>query len=227
MVAPIILFLALMGAIYTQMVAFGAVMNALETIQAEMMILWMLITTKRWDPVDRQIEKIEYLIERYNITLNTVRYVTLFLADAGDWFDKSARDQMDAYRTIIVGDIGFLPRDLLPLMTGKCTRVKDGDTFVLDDLYTIRMDGINAPEMDTPEGPLSKEYLESLIMGRQVDIHIDLEDRMDHYNRVIGVVYLGKRNICDEMVDAGYAETFLYELPPLEPREIWPIGPRP
>jgi len=227
MAAPVLILIAVGLIVLVQTIAVLPAFMYMEFMQARMMGLWVVVAAERYDPMDREIVAIRTLLIGMRILNEMTILFSPTLGRALVHYELAARDQMDAYETIIVGKIRFLPRDLLPLMPGKCTRVKDGDTFVLDDLYTIRMDGINAPEMDTPEGPPSKEYLESLILGRQVDVHIDLEDRMDHYNRVIGVVYLGKRNICDEMVDAGYAETFLYELPPLEPREILPIGPRP
>jgi len=227
MVAAVLVLLATAVVVLVMIFAVLPAFMYMEYMQARMMGLWVVIGARRYDRVDREVEAIRTLLIGMRILNEMTILFSPFLGSAIVEYELGARDQMDAYETIILGKIGFLPRDLKPLMTGTVTRVKDGDTFVLDDLYNLRMDGINAPEMDEPEGPASKEYLESLILGRQVDIHVDMDDRMDHYNRVIGVVYLGKRNICDEMVDAGHAETFLYELAPLEPREIWPIGPRP
>jgi micrococcal nuclease len=59
---------------------------------------------------------------------------------------------------------------------GKILRVLDGDTFeVLIELgfkvvqkFHVRLDGIDTPEKNTPEGKQAKEYVQKLIENKDV-----------------------------------------------------------
>jgi endonuclease YncB( thermonuclease family) len=77
--------------------------------------------------------------------------------------------------------------------------VTDGDTLHLDiDLgfnviiknATIRLAGINAPEIKTPEGRVSKTYLtERLPVGTPVILE-SLKDETEKYGRILGIIFL-------------------------------------
>lgn len=76
---------------------------------------------------------------------------------------------------------------LLPVLVfatdGKVTKVKDGDTVVIEfTTCTCRLYGIDAPEKKQPHGPEAKDYLKSLIYRQTVDCQIVDTDR---YGRVI------------------------------------------
>ena len=98
-------------------------------------------------------------------------------------------------------------------------RVIDGDTFVakidlekeLEMTLTrrIRLYGINAPEKqgETKEqGLSSKIYLESRIRDAKL---IELEIyKQDAFGRLLAEVYVDGVNLCEEMLQKGYAVSY-------------------
>lgn len=73
-------------------------------------------------------------------------------------------------------------------------RIVDGDTVHADvdlgcdvhEMLTIRLYGINAPEMGTPEGPPAKDHLEGLIpVGSSLTLHT-VKDKREKYGRYLG-----------------------------------------
>lgn len=62
--------------------------------------------------------------------------------------------------------------------TDKVFRVIDGDTFQSEGnvLVSIRLEGVNAPELKQLGGYSAKSYLESLIGGRSVRIEHQYND---------------------------------------------------
>jgi micrococcal nuclease len=81
----------------------------------------------------------------------------------------------------------------------------DGDTFRLVTGDTVRLIGIDAPELSQPGGVLSREYLAHLICGKRVTLEKGHEDR-DNYNRLLRFVYINDLCINEEMIRQGYAE---------------------
>jgi micrococcal nuclease len=81
----------------------------------------------------------------------------------------------------------------------------DGDTFRLVTGDTVRLIGIDAPELSQPGGVLSREYLAHLICGKRVTLEKGYEDR-DKYNRLLRFVYINDLCINEEMIRQGYAE---------------------
>jgi micrococcal nuclease len=113
-------------------------------------------------------------------------------------------------------------------VTGTVTKVSDGDTIHVTTLeqtkITVRLYGIDAPETDKinqrdghinkpgqPYGEESWKALAAKIMGKQVRVEI-LD--IDKYRRMVGMIWLGDRNINLEMVREGYAEAFIEYLKP-------------
>jgi endonuclease YncB( thermonuclease family) len=92
------------------------------------------------------------------------------------------------------------------LLVGIVVGVTDGDTItVLDDQRTqhkIRLAGIDAPEKAQAFGQRSKEYLSSLVFGRQVLVE---EGKRDRYGRTVGKVVIDGRDANLAMVVAGLA----------------------
>ena len=81
----------------------------------------------------------------------------------------------------------------------------DGDTFRLKNGDTVRLVGIDAPELSQPGGVLSREYLAHLLMGNPITLERGTEDR-DKYHRLLRFVYIGNLCINEEMIKQGYAE---------------------
>lgn len=97
----------------------------------------------------------------------------------------------------------------------KVTRVYDGDT-IKAEWYDIKIKvslvGIDSPEKSkekkAPGQPFSqkaKEYLSGLVLNKTVDIK---DYGLGPSNKVLGVIYLDRKNINLEMVKAGLAEVY-------------------
>ena len=89
--------------------------------------------------------------------------------------------------------------------TISCIAVIDGDTFILSNGETVRLIGIDAPELSQPGGEESRQYLTRLILNKGITLKKGREDR-DKYNRLLRFVYLGNLCINEEMIKQGYAE---------------------
>ncbi len=99
--------------------------------------------------------------------------------------------------------------------------VYDGDTITVDidlGLHTwvkgekIRFYRINAPELKGKERPMglkSRDYLRSLILGKEVIIQT-VKDKKGKYGRYLGEVWLLSgdvyMNVNDDLVRKGFAE---------------------
>lgn len=83
--------------------------------------------------------------------------------------------------------------------------VHDGDTLKLDDGRTIRLSGIDAPEISQPYGEQSRDLLRKLT--RKKDIRV-VESTKDRYGRTVAELFRGKRSINREMVHKGAAWWF-------------------
>ena len=89
----------------------------------------------------------------------------------------------------------------------------DGDTFRLATGDTVRLIGIDAPELSQPGGVLSREYLAHLLLGNPITLEKGYEDR-DNYHRLLRFVYINDLCINEEMIRQGYAEArYLPESP--------------
>ena len=97
----------------------------------------------------------------------------------------------------------------------KIIRVYDGDSvkaFGHDIEINVRLAGIDAPETSREKrdpgqtySQQAKKYLASVVLNKSVDIK---GYGLDRYSRILGVIYLGDRNINLEMVRTGLAEVY-------------------
>lgn len=91
-------------------------------------------------------------------------------------------------------------------ITGKVISISDGDTITIMDSsktqHKIRLEHIDTPEKKQAFGTKAKQYLSSMIFGKNVKVEIKEKDR---YGRYIGTVFLEKKNINLEMIKAGLA----------------------
>ncbi len=72
-------------------------------------------------------------------------------------------------------------------------RVKDGDTIQVkadfrDFDFPIRFSNINAAELDEKGGPESQSWLESQILGEEVEIIVNPKNRVEKWGRLLGQV---------------------------------------
>ncbi len=112
----------------------------------------------------------------------------------------------------------FLLHSAAFALSGRVTKVHDGDTFTLLDaagqMHKIRVHGIDCPELNQPFGKSAREYAKGLLLNRQVNIQGTKKDR---YKRLIGIVFLPDgSNFNERMLLAGMAWHFTkYDSNPL------------
>jgi micrococcal nuclease len=99
------------------------------------------------------------------------------------------------------------------------TEVIDGDTFKTEHGETIRLLGINAPEINDPGGDIAKDLLALLVLDRYVRLEADVTNT-DEYDRLLRYVYVDGVFINGELVRMGYAETRSYPPDTLYRREL-------
>lgn len=93
----------------------------------------------------------------------------------------------------------------------KVVKISDGDTITVQyntkskRKLTVRLFGIDAPELKQSFGLISKKYLSDLIINKDVLIEFFGEDQ---YGRALGKVYLGDACINEDMVKSGLAHWY-------------------
>ena len=109
----------------------------------------------------------------------------------------------------------FLEQNLEKELTGKVSKVIDGDTIELlakENPYNhitklkIRLYGIDAPELKQAYGKEAKKYLSALIILKQ-EVSLIIENK-DKYDRFVGTIFLKGQDINKEMVKNGYAHAY-------------------
>ena len=92
---------------------------------------------------------------------------------------------------------------------GIIVNVVDGDTVHLlkdnEEKLKVRLQHIDAPELDQSYGKESKFLLEQLILNKKVTV---IGDKKDKYKRLLGVISLDEMDINLEMIKAGAAWHF-------------------
>jgi micrococcal nuclease len=89
----------------------------------------------------------------------------------------------------------------------KVSRVIDGDTFLIDGGESVRMMGINTPEVDQYFYEEAKEVLMLMIDKTSVGLERDITDT-DKYGRFLRYVFAGELFVTLEMVKRGFANVF-------------------
>lgn len=100
-------------------------------------------------------------------------------------------------------------------ISGRVTRVKDGDSLMLyrpDVKRTseVRLAGVDAPELAQPWGVQSRSALRRLTLGESV--RVEVTDR-DRYGRLVARVWRGRTYVNAEMARLGHAWAFDRYLP--------------
>ncbi|SMF95254.1 Endonuclease YncB, thermonuclease family [Methylomagnum ishizawai] len=89
--------------------------------------------------------------------------------------------------------------------SGRVLRVHDGDTLTLlraGREVTVRLNEIDAPELDQPHGEAARRALVGLCLNRDASIH---DQGVDKYDRTLGRVSCGGTDANAEQVKAGHA----------------------
>lgn len=95
------------------------------------------------------------------------------------------------------------------VIQGKVVSVFDGDTVTVVDSeknkHRIRLAQIDAPEQKQPFGPAARKHVSQLLLGKEVEAHIQ---EIDSKGNQLGTIYLDGENINMQIIDAGYAWAF-------------------
>ncbi len=91
-------------------------------------------------------------------------------------------------------------------------KVHDGDTIRLttsfrDFDFPLRFLGIDAPEMNAG-GREARDWLRGKILGQDVKILVDVDNRVDKYGRLLGRVFYAGMDVGDEEMRMGLALPF-------------------
>lgn len=97
--------------------------------------------------------------------------------------------------------------------SARVVKVIDGDTIKLrtnfrDFDFDMRLDFINAPEMNEQGGSESKAWLENQILNKQVDILINPLNSVEKFGRLLGKVVSGGIDMGELSMDTGHARIF-------------------
>jgi micrococcal nuclease len=90
-------------------------------------------------------------------------------------------------------------------ISGTVTHVADGDTLDITTngrVYTVRLDGIDAPEGGQPFGREARVQLRVLALSREVTALVTDHDR---FGRFVARVSVGGTDLSEEMVRSGFA----------------------
>jgi micrococcal nuclease len=119
--------------------------------------------------------------------------------------------------TAIYFQINKIPLTPSEIITDNyVTKVIDGDTFVLANNQSVRLICINTPELGQPGSQEAKEFLEDLILNKEVRLEKDISET-DRYGRLLRYVYITNPEnnnqifINKELVQQGYAQIYRYE----------------
>ena len=92
--------------------------------------------------------------------------------------------------------------------------VHDGDTVTLrcdfrDFDFPLRFLSVDAPELSTgAPGSESMEWLRNEVEGREVEVRVDRDNRVEKYGRLLGDLVVVGVNIGESMVNLGFAFPF-------------------
>jgi len=89
-------------------------------------------------------------------------------------------------------------------------RVVDGDTLVLTNGGRVRLIGADTPETVKPDhpvepwGPEATQFTRDFVAGGRVRLELD-GPRKDKYGRFLAHVWVGERQLAEELIRAGLA----------------------
>lgn len=85
-------------------------------------------------------------------------------------------------------------------VTGPAQRVSDGDTLTVQGI-SIRLNGVDAPEMDEPYGRKSRAAMIDIVDGRTLVCELGGVS----YNRRVGVCFIDGQDIGAILISQGLA----------------------
>jgi len=139
-------------------------------------------------------------------TTTTVRSADIDLLRQGHGKTSHCRAIRGVIQSALAGAVFFVAAALASIAQAQgfdcsVSRVVDGDTFHCTSGIKVRIDGINAPEIDDTYGPVSQATLDGLIGGATVQC----EPTGTTYDRIAAICYLNGRDIGAMMVERAMA----------------------
>ncbi len=101
---------------------------------------------------------------------------------------------------LVAGTVGVVKRNIDA--GEKVVQVIDGDSFKIGNDQTIRLLGLDAPEIGFCESKEAKDALTKKILNEKVILK---ELKTDNYGRVMALVYAGNELINEYMIKNGFA----------------------
>jgi micrococcal nuclease len=94
--------------------------------------------------------------------------------------------------------------------------VHDGDTIMVtvnlgldvSRKETVRLDGIDAPELSTPAGQDVATYVRILLIKRDVTLVVRPGAEREKYGRLLATVWYGSTNVNQLLIKRGYAKPY-------------------
>lgn len=104
-------------------------------------------------------------------------------------------------------------KQILESFKARVVKVTDGDTIRVDweerpFIFTVRFLDTASPELNEPGGHESQSWLESRILGEEVEVIIDKKDRVGKWGRILGVIMHQGMNVNQESINLGFAVPF-------------------
>lgn len=115
----------------------------------------------------------------------------------------------ESQKARVYSELAAIEAELIPVLTGRVTRIVDGDTLVVGagqgSGLIVRLAGIDAPETDQPFGAQATAYLSDWVLNRTVVIEGTKRDRHD---RLIAKLLLNGQDVNLALLSQGYAWWF-------------------
>ncbi len=141
-------------------------------------------------------------------TENTMQRIALLLLPAlllGACQEKELTKQQEKLQAQLPADASFTNDGTL-LAQGMVVHIADGDTLTVlasnQQQYSIRLQGIDAPERSQPFGKVCKTQLADLAAGQTASVEAFKQDR---YGRVVAKVTVNGKDVALEQLRAGCA----------------------
>ncbi len=109
---------------------------------------------------------------------------------------------MSGIKKLVVG-VAAAATLSLPYFVGENVKdIRDGDTFTISNGQLIRLYGLDSPEPENCYGPEATRELDRLIAGKRVVLR---EPIVDHFRRVVALVYVEGKLVNEIMIRDGFA----------------------
>ena len=90
------------------------------------------------------------------------------------------------------------------------TKIIDGDTFLIEGGYSVRVLGIDADEIGESCYEVAKNRLEELVLDKEVLLEED-QVNQDQYKRFLRYIFLDNQNINLQLIKEGLVNSLFYE----------------